>query len=262
MRFRVIILLFITLIIGACNKEKSINQTKLIGHAGSGMTQWNGMFVDNSLEGIKYALSLDNCYGVEMDVSISADSTLWLFHDSELSDRTNGSGCVRNATDEYLSGLHYKSLHQEKLVKLKDVLLLNTNKQLVLDGKNYGQCQQSDIDYELIKRCFEKVGPLPANVMVNISTMELYSYLKDLAFPLVLKIDNISQATPAFDKEEVIGFMFEASKVTKEEIRSLQDKNYKVYLYEVRSIARLKKELKKQPDYILVDDLLNSVMEL
>ncbi len=262
MRFRAIILFFITLIIAGCSKEKSSIQTKIIGHAGSGMTQWSGLFVDNSLEGIKYALSLDNCYGVEIDISISADSTLWLFHDSELSDRTNGQGCVRNATDEYLSGLHYKTLHQEKLVKLKDVLFLNSNKEIILDGKNYSQCQQSDIDYGLIKRCFEKLGPLPENVAVNISTMKLYAYLKDLGFPLILKIDNISQVTSALDKEEVVGFMFEASKITKEEICFLQDKNYKVYLYEVRSIARLKKELKKQPDYILVDDLLNSVIVL
>jgi hypothetical protein len=92
--------------------------------------------------------------------------------------------------------------------------------------------------------------------------MKLYAYLKDLGFPLILKIDNISQVTSALDKEEVVGFMFEASKITKEEICFLQDKNYKVYLYEVRSIARLKKELKKQPDYILVDDLLNSVIVL
>lgn len=252
----------IVLLVVGCKKDQTSIQTKLIGHAGNGMTQWNGMFEANSIEGIKYALSLDNCYGVEVDVSISADSTLWLFHDSKLDGLTNGKGCLSEATDDYLSGLKYTSVHQERLVQLKDILQLNIKKDLILDVKQDSKCQNSSLAYAMIQKSFEELGPLPANVYVNINTLALYSYLKNLGSPIILKIDHIDQATPAFDKEKVMGFMSAASKISKEEVRFLQDKNYKVYLYEVRSTSRLKKELKKKPDFILVDDVLNSVIEL
>lgn len=225
------------------------------------MSQWNGMFVSNSMESIQYALSLDNCAGVEIDVRVSKDATLWLLHDADLSSETNGNGSITNASDAYLSTLHYKSLHREKLVKLIDVLRDNPNKRIILDLKLSDPMLSTPLDFDLLRKGLEKVSTYLSDIHLNINSIAFYPYAKDLCPNIILEIENTSKITEETANYNLHGFMLRASNITKEEIENLQTNGYFVYLYEVRSITRLKKELKKQADFILVDDLLNSVLE-
>jgi len=246
----------------SCKKHTAETDTKLLGHAGNGMTQWNGMFTANSLEGIKYAFDLDNCSGVEVDIRLSKDTTFWLMHDSDLDNVTNGTGCFYETADEYLEKIRYQGVHQEKLVTLKQLIDLHTSKEIVLDLKHYDQCASIQMDFNFIKRGVEKLGNLPSNFRIKINTSSIYPYLKDFSVPLIYELTSFTQFTEFSGLSGISGFMIESDKISGEEISQIKNKGYKVYLYEVRAISRLKKELKKQPDYILVDDLLNSVMEL
>lgn len=256
--------LYILIIIALCSCKKQITgtDTKLLGHAGNGMTQWNGMFAANSLEGIKYALDLDNCSGVEVDIRLSKDTTFWLVHDTALDNVTNGTGCFYEAADEYLAKIHYQGIHREKLITLQQLIDLHTLKEVVLDLKHYDQCTSVQMDFNFIKRGFEKLGGLPPNFRIKMNTSSIYPYLKDFSIPLIYELTSFSQFVEFSGLSGIYGFMIESDKISGEEIRQIKNEGYKVYLYEVRAISRLKKELKKQPDYILVDDLLNSVMEL
>lgn len=236
--------------------------TKLLGHSGNGMAQWNGMFEANSLEGVKYALNLTGCAGIEIDVRLSKDTTFWLIHDEEISSLTNSSGCVIELTDEELESVRYKSFKKEKLVRLSEIIELNTNKTIVLDLKNTIDCSASYYNAEFIKSGFSKLGTLPVNFQINFNSSYLYPYLKDTGIPLIFEITDVQKAAFAYDKPEIVGFMFDAATINADEVRMLHEKNYSVYFYGVRAVKRLKQELKKRPDYILVDDLLNSVMEL
>ncbi len=260
MCFRIIFFSFV-LLLSSCNKVTNLSKTQLIGHAGNGMSQWNGMFTSNSMESIQYALSLDNCAGVEIDVRLSKDTTLWLLHGADLSSLTNGSGSITNATDSYLSTLHYKSLHREKLVKLSDVLRANFGKRIIVDFKNYDPLLQTTLDFNLLRKGLEKLSEYLPHITLKINTFSIYPYIKDLCPHIVLELNNVSEITPSIKNSELEGFMFKASNISKEEIVNLQTNGYFIYLYEVRSVSRLKKELKKQADFILVDDLLNSVLE-
>ena len=106
----------------ACNKSESYPEVQIFGHAGMGMNIGYSIYHDNSEESIDLALSLPNIDGVEMDVRMSKDSTLWLFHENRLEATTNGIGCIADLHDYEIAQLHYKSIHKEKLVKLDSIL--------------------------------------------------------------------------------------------------------------------------------------------
>lgn len=260
-KFFIYFCIVVTLI--SCQKNKSQStQTKLLGHAGAGMKQWNGMYHNNSLESIKYAFSLDNCSGVEVDIQISQDTTFWLFHDFNLSSSTNSTGCIAQSSDLQLQSTHYNTIHKERLTTLNQILELSSQKEIVLDLKHFNACDNGVVNYQFIKRGFEKLGTIPANVKIKMNSIALYSSLKDLNCSLILELETANEVSQANNKPEIKGLMFNASKINKDAIQNLQSKGFIVYLYEVRSVARLKTELKKKPDFILVDDLINSMLEL
>lgn len=259
MRFKEI-LVIVFLLLSACEKTSKNANTKLLGHAGNGMKQWNGMYSANSLEGIKYALNLDNCAGIEVDIRISKDTTFWLFHNDALDLVTTKKGCVHSKSDEELKKTKYKTIHQESLVTLDDLLQLKTTKEIVLDVKNFDGCTEQEIDFDFIKRGFERIGTLPPNYKIKMNTLSIYPYLQNLGSKTILEVDAYSDIVPLYSQNSIDAFMLSAEKISAEEIKSVQAKGFKIYLYGVRSGKKLKNELKKQPDYILVDDVLNSII--
>ena len=109
-------LLLYTALFFSCNKQESYPAVQVFGHAGMGMDIGMSAFHDNSLEAIQLALTLPTMNGVEVDVRMSADGTLWLYHENTLEAHTDGEGCIFEKTDVELEKLRYKSLHREKLV--------------------------------------------------------------------------------------------------------------------------------------------------
>jgi len=63
---------------------------KIIGHKGGGSSPFNSLHIENTLPSVQDGLQqLD---GVEVDVQMSLDGTLWLFHDNDIAD----TGCDAN----------------------------------------------------------------------------------------------------------------------------------------------------------------------
>src|SRR6187551_1266346 len=101
MKNRIIFFSFV-LLIGGCEKivfypDNPFSQlpTKVLMHRGSGD---NPDYVSNTLEAAAYGLSILD--GVELDIQLSLDGTLWLDHDNEVRDcNENVIGCFQNMTD-------------------------------------------------------------------------------------------------------------------------------------------------------------------
>ena len=115
------ILIFILMIFYSCNKKKDYHDVKLIGHAGMGISIQNSFYHDNSMESIDLALSMNGCDGVEVDVQISLDTNIWLYHDPYLQSETNLSGSISLKYDHELNHARYKSVHHEKVIQLKEL---------------------------------------------------------------------------------------------------------------------------------------------
>lgn len=116
---RIILLLTMFFLFFACQKSdsKKLNisipaSMKFLGHKGSGPIGENGnsSMIENTWESIEKAI--DALDGSEIDIQMSADSTLWVFHDHVLLDCNNRKVNIGSCSDEKLdsiSNCHYKS---------------------------------------------------------------------------------------------------------------------------------------------------------
>jgi len=144
MRFKVFIVL---LIITSCKKKEGFENIKVIGHASTGLSTLNSVYHDNSKEAVEFALSIEGCDGVEMDIQLSKDGRLWLYHDEQLDSETDGSGCINNTNSLVLNTLHYKTLAKERLTALSEIdFSLFKGKELFLDFRHSNFCESSYVN--------------------------------------------------------------------------------------------------------------------
>ena len=147
-----VLLLGLSLLLLACRKQESYPEVLIFGHAGMGIDIGMSAFHDNSIEAIALALALPTMDGVEVDVRMSAEGTLWLYHENTLEAHTNGSGCVFETKDADLEKLRYKSLHREKLARLDQIwpFILPQHK-VILDLKHWNECTAGYVDLQRFK---------------------------------------------------------------------------------------------------------------
>jgi len=120
--------LYLLLLVFSCSKDAPIlhfnnlsdGKLLVLGHGGMG---------NKSLLPMDSRPSLDQCLegaadGSEMDVRMSADGILYLFHDQELDHATKSTGLFKTKTSAQLDPLQYKWLNkQNHIEKLEDLLL-------------------------------------------------------------------------------------------------------------------------------------------
>ena len=148
---RFVKLFMLVFLLFACQKSEEVKKILVFGHAGMGLSMSQSIYHDNSKEAVSLALNLPTSNGVEVDVRMSKDGTLWLYHDELLEAETNGTGCVADLHDDQLKELAYNTYKNERLVKLSDVVpLLQEHQVLFLDIKHMNSCQNKFIDFDLL----------------------------------------------------------------------------------------------------------------
>ena len=135
--------LFLFCLLLACRKNTSLPDIQKIGHSGMGLY---GDYPMNSFESMMQALFM-GADGLEMDLQMTRDSVLILFHDEELSNRTNGSGKLQEHTWDEIKNLSYDDVAfgRYDIIRL-DFFLENcapySNKLFYFDIKPNGDTQQ------------------------------------------------------------------------------------------------------------------------
>ncbi len=88
-------------IILSCNKSEQAEiqpeKTLIIGHRAYGNEYYGSELVGNSFEAVKAGYA--NLDGIEVDIQMSKDSTLWLIHDNEIPNCDNKNIPVCNLSD-------------------------------------------------------------------------------------------------------------------------------------------------------------------
>lgn len=127
MNKRVFIFLLVVTFV-SCNRQKSVDlnlkipaDLKMIGHKGSGpmYSFGNEGILDNSWEGISQAMNTID--GSEVDIQLSKDKTLWLFHDIKIktcADTLINFSLLSNTEIREISHCKY----QGQIISLEDFL--------------------------------------------------------------------------------------------------------------------------------------------
>jgi glycerophosphoryl diester phosphodiesterase len=243
-------LMGVLLVLCGCSKVNNSN-TKIFGHAASGLQNPNAIYHDNSMDAIRYACALPGCSGVEVDVRMDAEGKLWLFHDELLDDETNLSGSVEEmATDKLTSG-HYSTLKKEPLLRLDEAITALSQGYTFLDLKIPGILKAQELKAALLALDFDTTKF--ALIVSSLSYVDVFKQ----DFQVFLSINEVTDLTSEMlDNEPGLrGICIRSAQITREEINFLKSINKEVITYEVRSPKGIKAALKKNPSYLLTDDL-------
>ncbi|MBL7811478.1 MAG: glycerophosphodiester phosphodiesterase [Bacteroidetes bacterium] len=144
------------MLLSTCSKIKYYPDVKLnplscdIAHRGGR----NNTFPDNTLAGCKAALAMHD--GVEVDIQISKDRSIWLSHSVEATDGFTSVGCFPELRDEEIEGIDSADGNPVKYSKLEDLIAWMAanapNKYLCVDLKGWVPCSGNHLDIDGMMR--------------------------------------------------------------------------------------------------------------
>ncbi len=268
MRKSELVILFsaILVLISACKKKDSFGNIEILGHGGNGLEIVNSFYHDNSLESIQLALFTDGCDGVELDVRLSADGTLWLYHDNELNDGTDGTGCVATNTDEYLSTVHYTTIDHEAIIRLSDIpKTYLANKKVYIDARNSISCTNSSVDLNtFLTAMLTFRNECQASTEIIIETRDdawepAFSLAGFTTIKYITAFDQYAEIAVNLPSVDIIVVTNET--ITKGNIAQIHEDGREVIIFGVRSVKSTRDAYRKQPDAILADNLRVAIIE-
>jgi len=118
------VILLALIFTGCSEPEPRARDVLVLGHGGLGFPSALNQYPPNTWESVERALA-EGAHGVELDVQLSTDSVLILFHDKRLETKVNAFGTVAELNSHQLSKLEYLSqgLHSEiRIQRLNDVI--------------------------------------------------------------------------------------------------------------------------------------------
>lgn len=260
---RIFILLFL---LSACSKNENYEQIKVLGHAATGLNILNSVYHDNSKEAIEFALSIEGCEGVEIDIQLSKDGKLWLYHNENLSSETNGDGCIGDLNSNELASLSYTTLVKEKLVSLDQIDFgMFKGKELFLDFRHLNSCTGS---YASVQKVIDELTELNLNNPEEFKVNCLVSYstwidpLISAGFSVYYSIYSSQQFEQAENQFPLVeGYVVKNKDFNSNEIQKIQDDSKKVYIFEIRSPKGIRSALRKNPNGVITDDIRATLIE-
>ncbi len=261
--------ILLALIMLACGSQDehtrtAFPDTKIIGHRGSGATQYSE-YQENTYTAIRNAF--EKLHGAETDIQSSKDGTIWLFHDAGLPTNDMDLHCIPNSTDQELMNLS-QSMEGFTLTRLEEIFELMTDTspipRLSLDVKGHfpNGCFETD---NATRPYFDKMAenlkellmeyPLQDYIMVETD----YTYFLDLvkeAEPdielFLLGYNDFRQRMEMAMESSYhgISFNFRDEYLTGEEIELARQNGLKVQLWTLYTEEDFEKALSWGPHFI------------
>lgn len=250
------------------------NKIGVIGHGGAGFPSTEVNLPSNSLEGITKAVEGYGTEGVEVDVQLSKDGILFLYHDSRLQTLTDCVGCLHQYEAEelddckYVLGFNTQNFNNQKLVRLETIIKRfssRTSKPYIfLDLKTSPDCPHS-FDYsnfetayiESLKAIFEKYN---CQDWVIVESAD-FSFLKKLqaeidelqiSYFTLISESSIEQAV----EHNFFGLSSNFGSASKATIKAAHEQG----LFVTLGILKIRRDaidmIEMSPDFIYTDNIL------
>lgn len=275
--YLVLILLIITT---SCKKKElpeiqnlNNNQITILGHGGLGYHSIFNNYPPNSLESIRTAFDYPET-GSEVDVQLSADGILILYHDRDLEKRTYCGGLINDHKTDQVLACNYRPINmgittkRYPLTDLEDVLKVAVQKKhkpvISLDIKLYPGSGKDSGDYqtEFANELFRLISEYNYQDKILVECPEI-PFLRQMQ-----KLDpsirtfvylGFDDALTAAWENGFYGITIHSRKVDDEQIVLAHNQNIRVMVFGVKTENQIKKALQKSPDYIQTDNIPNAL---
>ena len=272
--------LALSLTLAACTATKPVANPKLVvlGHAGSGFYTAISPFnfrPPSSWRGIRRAL-LRGADGVEIDLQMSRDSVIMLYHDQKMQDGSTGTGCISERTAaeitqaRYRGGFPYDLIQKEHPISF-DTLLARLNRRptfpfIHLDLHEDDQCLPPGHQHDRTPLLVRQIAASLARYHVPLANVLLVTEeaatvrLARAAMPGIRVGLEIASAEFVFGLQvaktaKVHTLVLDADRVTPEQTAQAHAAGFKVVVFGGRSPKDLRRVLATQPDEIEVDNV-------
>jgi glycerophosphoryl diester phosphodiesterase len=267
-------LLFTSIILNSCQKIKYYpdrdykeTRTLFLAHKAGG----NSVFKENTLKAADYGFNyLD---GIEVDLQVSKDKTLWLSHDFKLGN-CNGTNynCFPETPDYQILLLDSCSGYSYNFTKLEDIFKLMNSKYkgkfISLDVKAWTPCGFSSSDIigmmnvtadEIIK--LTNKYNLQGKVMVESETATFLNHIKSNGPGIetyLTSLGDFERAVLLTLQSGFTGISFKykfLEEINSQDIQMIRKKGLKIQLWTVDIEDDLKEAISINPDFIQSDNI-------
>ena len=250
------------------------NKIAVVGHGGSGINTWRNFLPMNSFESIRNATENQHADGVEMDIQLTADDKLMLFHDALLEQVANCSGLVHSHSEKELLACSYSfllGLEKYPLVSLEHILQHFTKAAkpplLTFDIKLHPSPSINGNEYQ--KRFAKAVVEssrnycCPEKILIESTSKEFLLELKALepALQLFIYTSDFESGLAAAKEAGLFGITIKNDFVTREQVSLAHQNGFRVAIWGTKTKSDNKKAMNKTPDYIQTDNI-NSLSSL
>jgi glycerophosphoryl diester phosphodiesterase len=253
-------------LLASCQKaQKNIN-VLVFGHAGTGLENLSTPYHANSREAVNYALSIEGCDGVEVDIQVDIEGRLWLFHDTTLEETTNGVGCIPTLLTSEVNGLTYKSVNRESLIRLSQLDRKRLEgKTLFLDIRHYNHCTQQLCSVQSVIDELLTLDYIHPNGFQTYAILLTPSWIQPFhlaGMNVLLHLTTFEDVVQAINEYPMLtGFVLKNNDFSAEEVKEIHQLSKKVYLFEMRSAKSIREAFHKKPDGVITDDILSTIIE-
>jgi glycerophosphoryl diester phosphodiesterase len=244
----------------------------VVGHGGMGFQSEVNHFPHNSYTSIVKALEAYNCDGVEVDVQLSRDSVLILYHDETLQSMSNCSGCLYENYSEDILNCRYRNdffnnlFHDEKIISLNIIFKKyhKTDKLIFLDLKLFGVCGEDDSPENYNSIFLQQLLKL-----IDDEEMEEYIIIQSLSvdflnaikiknskLKLVLEGSKSSETIETASKNNFWGVLFRNDLLNRNDVLLAHQKELRVGIFDVKTRKGTVDAINKHPDFIQTDNIL------
>ncbi len=266
MAFKLIFLSAIIFITNSCKKNISLNNLNgdkigCFGHAGMGS---KSVYPANTLQSLETCLS-KGADGTEMDIQVTKDGVLVVFHNDNLSGTTECGGVIRdlNWSDIETCRLHSTLLKNLNVISFDEFIQnINSPSKYTFtfdckltpgegDDNEYYQRFAKSIEstitnYGLTENVFiESTDPGFLNLIKTFNaTLKLFYLAEDIDNDIKIAAEN-----------SFYGISVDNNKISADQITEAHNQHLRVTLYGLETNKQNYDAILKQPDYIQTDDL-------
>jgi glycerophosphoryl diester phosphodiesterase len=266
MKTRFIFLSCIFIVLSSCKKNISLknlngNEVGCFGHAGMGS---KSIYPANTLQSFQTCLSR-GADGTEMDIQVTKDGVLVIFHDTDLSTETKCGGVIRDLNWEDIKNCRINShLFNDLSVISFDEFMQNIENPFsyvftfdckLTPGDNDDNEYYANFSSSIVNT-IEKYG-LQECVFIENSDAGFLNLIKqkNSAIKVFLLAEDFDSSICIAVKNNFYGLSISNSNISANQINIAHKKNMRVTLYGVETDKENYDAITKQPDYIQSDDI-------
>ena len=255
------VLITLTVILAACVKEHPNLDTVVYGHAGESIYKSRNKYPPNSMASINYALTELNADGVEVDVQMTKDHYLVLFHDLELDENSNSTGCINDKSWNEVSQIKvYNTDFKVRLLSEAIYSVTAKNKHIFLDVKQYSPCEDKLIDFSAFDSSLNAILGGYTNtqkelITVNCRNRELLFALTDSVIKKSFEYDDYPQALEVIQQNDLDMLTTKLEAITESDRQTFQSAGIPLGIFGIKTRNDVQKALGYAPDFVISDKI-------